>query len=283
MIDNIGTHVDFPFDTSLTKLIKSLKVKNFQIYLGPKVGGCGRFLEEKDIESAREVIGDKGFYIHSCLTNQLSCRRKYKAYCKTKILNELRHIKKFPKGGVVIHLGTCNLDKVKRDRWETLDLVVKNIEDLYSNSRGLGDLYIENSAGEGAKIPVTLDEISYVISKLENNKKVIKKIKICIDTCHLFAAGEYDISKKEEIIRFKKDFSKKVGLKYLKLIHLNDSKDDFGSRKDRHEILGEGKIWKSPETLETLFKCFPKLPYICETKDFKMSLKFAKKAIHSDK
>lgn len=275
----IGTHVSFTNKQTLTDLIKSLDINYFQIYLGPKIGGSGRVLEDEDVEEASRIIGKIGFFIHSCLTNYLSCNQKYKAYCKKKILNELRHVNKFPISGVVIHVGTCNLNKVKRDLYETLDLIVKNIEDLYSNPKELGYLFIENSAGEGAKVPRTLDEISYMIKKLEKNKSVIKKIRVCIDTCHLFAAGEYNISKSSEIIKFKKDFQKKVGLKYLKLIHLNDSKDEFGSRKDRHEILGKGKIWKSPKTLSTLFECFPNIPYICETKDFSEDLKFAKKAI----
>lgn len=279
MEKNIGSHVSFTNKNTLTELIESLKIKYFQVYLGPKIGGCGRVLSDDDIENSVKIIGNKGFFIHSCLTNYLSCQEKYKSYCKFKIINELRHVNKFPLAGVVIHPGTCNKDKVKRDLYETLDIIIENIEDLYKNRSGLGNLYLENSAGEGSKVPKTLDELSYMIKKLEKNKEVVKKIKVCIDTCHLFAAGEYDISIPKEIIRFKKDFGKKVGLKYLKLIHLNDSKDVFNSHKDRHENLGKGKIWESTETLATLFRCFPKVPYICETSDFQEDLKFAKKSI----
>lgn len=277
MEKRIGTHVSFTNKTTLTKLIKSLDVKYFQIYLGQKIGGCGRKLDDSDIENAVKIIGEKGFFIHSCLTNYLSCKDKYKSYCKYKIINELRHVKKFPLAGVVIHPGTCNKDKKKRELDTTLDIIIENIEDLYKGRDDLGDLYLENSAGEGSKVPKTLDEIAYIIKKLEKNKKVIKKIKICIDTCHLFAAGEYEISKKSEILRFKRDFSKKIGLKYLKLIHLNDSKDSFNSHKDRHEILGKGKIWKDPSALNQLFKSFPNIPYICETSDFEEDLEYIRK------
>lgn len=274
----IGTHLKLNEDEELYQLIESLpkNIECFQTYLGPKVGGKTRVLKDEDVEKSVKVIGKRGFYIHSCLTNTLSCDKKYKGYCKKRIVNELRHVKKFPLAGVVLHIGTRNLDKKTRDLEETLDIIVKNIVDLYNYDKGdLGCLFIENCAGEGSKVPRFLDEISYIIKRLEE-LKMNKKVKICIDTCHLFAAGEFDISKSKEIIRFKKDFSEKIGLKYLKLIHLNDSKDKFGSRKDRHEIIGEGYIWKNKESLRTFFKSFPKIPYVCETSDYKKSLAYIK-------
>lgn len=282
MEKNIGTHLELGKNETLYNLIENTNFKYFQIYLGPKVGAERRVLSKEDLEKSVKLMKKRGFFIHSSLTNYLSCEKKYKSYCKYKIINELRHINNFPISGVVIHPGTCNSGGNKRNTFDTMDVIVKNIFDLYSKPDGLGNLFIENSAGEGSKVPKTLDEISYMIKKIEEKKQVASKIKVCIDTCHLFAAGEYDISKKEEIFRFKKDFSKKVGLKYLKLIHLNDSKDFFGSRKDRHEILGKGKIWKL-STLSYFFELFPRVPYICETSDFNISLNFAKKAINYSK
>jgi deoxyribonuclease-4 len=68
-------------------------------------------------------------------------------------------------------------------------------------------------------------------------------IGICIDTAHLWGAGEYRIDRKDEIDRMFHDYDRILGLETLQLVHLNDSCVDFGSRKDRHERVGRGKIW----------------------------------------
>ena len=88
----------------------------------------------------------------------------------------------------------------------------------------------------------------------------------------------YDLSKPKEIRKFKVDFEKEIGLKYLKLIHLNDSKYEFGCRKDYHENIGMGKIWKNPRILKVLFEEFPDVPYICETRNFSESMNFIERA-----
>jgi len=281
----IGTHVVFDEDETLEELIVSLpdNVDVFQIYLGNKCGGSSRSLTEEDVENSLKVIGKRGFFIHSCLTNYLSCEKKFNRYCKKKIMNELRHVAKFPLSGVVIHPGTCNVNKVKRDLKETLDIVVESIYQIYKDgNEGLGMLILENSAGEGATVPRNLSELKYIIQELENREDVngnpiSENVGVCIDTCHIFAAGAFDFSDTKEIIRFKKEFSKEVGLKYLRVIHLNDSKEKFGSRKDRHEILGRGFIWKDPRLLAILLKSFKRVPFICETKSYPDSYLLSKK------
>ena len=65
---------------------------------------------------------------------------------------------------------------------------------------------------------------------------------------------------------------------YLKLIHLNDSQTPFGSKRDRHEILGKGYIWKDPRLLTILFKLFKKTPFVCETKSYEECLLFIMEA-----
>ncbi|KIH42811.1 endonuclease 4 domain protein, partial [Ancylostoma duodenale] len=74
------------------------------------------------------------------------------------------------------------------------------------------------------------------------------RVGVCIDTCHIFAAG-YDIRTKEAYNATMEKFDRIIGLKYLKAFHLNDSKGPVGCRVDRHENIGRGKIGKSG------FKC----------------------------
>jgi len=277
----IGTHLTLEKEETLFQLIKSLDtlykdypIPNFQVYLGDKVGGKTRYLTSQDITNSKKILKMRGFFIHSCLTNTLSCSRKFKAYCSKRLKNELHHVYPFKVSGVVIHPGTRNLNKNLRELKETLDIIVKNIKDLYDTEKELGNLLFENSAGEGAKVPKNIEELEYLMTELKDYTNV----GVCIDTCHLFAAGAYDISKKSGIDKFKKDFDERIGLDKLKLIHLNDSKDKFSSRKDRHEVLGKGEIWKSPELLGYFLKNFKEVPYVCETSDFGECITFIEKA-----
>ncbi|MCK4738933.1 MAG: deoxyribonuclease IV [Deltaproteobacteria bacterium] len=98
------------------------------------------------------------------------------------------------------------------------------------------EILIENTAGGGSQIGATLEAIGKI---LKNTKA--EKTGLCYDTCHGFAAG-YATDTKENTEALVKKIKKEIGLKRLKLIHLNDSKGEFGSKRDRHEAVGEGFI-----------------------------------------
>ena len=291
MNPKIGTHLHFSQEETLADAIleiddsiEDFKIQNYQLYLGAKNTCNVRKLTKEDIEISNRLIGDKGFFIHSSLINYLTNREAFRRYCKRRVVNELRHSKHFTNSGVVIHPGSRNSRGDRLELTEALDNVVHSVVDIYKEGgEGLGLLYLENSAGEGSKIFKNLEEMKYVIKKIENFKDVngefiSRHIRICLDTCHLFAAGDYDLSKTSQIKKFKEDFSREIGLKYLKLIHLNDSKYEFGCRKDVHEILGRGKIWKSPRLLKTFFEEFKNIPYICETRSFQECVPFIEKS-----
>ncbi len=103
--------------------------------------------------------------------------------------------------------------------------------------KGKTRLLIETTAGQGTCVGHTFDQIGYLIKKTHKHIP----IGVCIDTCHIFAAG-YDISTSAGWDKTLKEFDDKVGLEHLFAFHLNDSKHPLGSRKDRHENLGEGFI-----------------------------------------
>lgn len=96
---------------------------------------------------------------------------------------------------------------------------------------------VEIMAGGGQTIGGDYAHLKNIIEKVE----VKSRIGVCLDTCHMFAAG-YDIRSKDTWNKAMMEFEKIVGLKYLRAMHLNDSKTDIGSHKDRHENLGKGFI-----------------------------------------
>lgn len=121
---------------------------------------------------------------------------------------------------------------------QCLDTIVESLLELEPLIlKGSTRLLIESTAGQGSTVGHRFAELGYLIEKL--HRKI--KIGICIDTCHLFAAG-YDVSSRKGWDATLKEFDKEIGLKHLFAIHVNDSLKPLGSRVDRHACLGEGEI-----------------------------------------
>lgn len=120
-----------------------------------------------------------------------------------------------------------------------LDRIVKSLletESLLNKDHSLR-LLIETTAGQGTTVGDHFEHLSYIIKKV----KTKIPIGVCIDTCHIFAAG-YDIRNKKAWSSTLSQFDKIVGLKHLYALHVNDSLHPLGSRKDRHASLGKGHI-----------------------------------------
>ncbi len=119
---------------------------------------------------------------------------------------------------------------------------------------------IETTAGQGSNIGYSFQQIGAIIDQVDNKER----IGVCIDTCHIFAAG-YDIRTKEGYHKTMTQFERYIGFQYLMGMHLNDSKTEFGRRVDRHESLGEGLIGIEPFKLLMNDKRMENIPLILET------------------
>jgi deoxyribonuclease-4 len=121
---------------------------------------------------------------------------------------------------------------------------------------------LENTAGQGSNIGYTFEQLRFIIDLIEDKKR----IGVCIDTCHSYAAG-YDIKTQEGFRRTFEKFDEIIGFHYLKGIHLNDAKKGLGSRVDRHNSLGKGLL--GIEAFRHLMNDdrFDDLPIILETPD----------------
>lgn len=151
------------------------------------------------------------------------------------------------KTGVVIHPGSYP------DRQEGLNSIIKTINHISFPENSY--LLLENCAGEGNKLCRDLTELQYILENINDDKK--QYVRVCIDTAHIWGQGDYDISKISEIDRLFNDFEQIIGLEKFHLLHLNDSKATFGSKRDLHSCLGKGEIWSdNTDTLKYLIdKC----------------------------
>lgn len=244
---------DVPFNGNVEECFKNYNSKVAQITLGPFMSGG--FREMIQLEPC-DNIPLECLIIHSSMLINLGNKKKWSVSILQKTLNEaVKYLKVKPslKIGVVTHIG--------KGEDATIEGVVEQIKRLVV-PEGV-TLYLENAAGQGRELGVNLDELIEIFAELP------PKIKLCIDTQHAFAAGLFAWQGKEEI----NDFFETLELYLpdrLKLIHLNDSKKEFGSRVDRHQNLLAGHIWghKGGFTdLKYLLDCLieKKIPLILET------------------
>ncbi len=119
---------------------------------------------------------------------------------------------------------------------ECLNLIATSMNKALERTKNV-KLVIENTAGQGSNLGYKFEHLAYLIDKIEDKSRV----GVCIDTCHLFTSG-YDIRTRDAYDKTWNEFDKIVGRNYLLGMHLNDSKPDLGSKVDRHESLGVGKI-----------------------------------------
>ncbi|CAI1002202.1 deoxyribonuclease IV [Serratia quinivorans] len=119
---------------------------------------------------------------------------------------------------------------------------------------------IENTAGQGSNLGFKFEHLAAIIDGVEDKSRV----GVCIDTCHAFAAG-YDLRTEETCEQTFKELGEVVGFNYLRGMHLNDAKSEFGSRVDRHHSLGEGNIGKTVFSYIMRDPRFDKIPLILET------------------
>ena len=130
---------------------------------------------------------------------------------------------------VVLHPGAS----VSYTKEESIQSIIDGLNLILDNNLDV-TICLETMAGKGTEIGRSVDEIKTIIDGV----KLKNKIGVCLDTCHLSDSG-IDISKFDEYLDL---FDKEIGLSYIKCIHINDSKNDLGSHKDRHENFGLGNL-----------------------------------------
>ena len=142
---------------------------------------------------------------------------------------------------------------------DCLALIAESINITLEKTKGVTAV-IESTAGQGSNLGSEFWQLKYIIDRVEDKSRV----GICLDTCHTYTAG-YDIV--NDYDKVFDEFEKEVGFKYLRGMHLNDSKKELGSHVDRHDNIGKGLIGST--FFEKLMKDsrFDNMPLILETPD----------------
>lgn len=215
---------------------KELGCECFQIFSRSPRGGKAPELTEELVGSFKKACAEHGFtdyYIHTpYYINFASAKKELRESASVIIREELERARTIGARHIMTHLGSSK----DTDRKDAVKMVAGGLSKAIDGTDLPGLLLLENTAGQGATIGDTFEELAEILRLIGD-----PEIGICIDTAHLLASG-YDIRTPEALEETLSAISQTVGLDRVKLIHGNDSKADLGERKDRHEHIGRGKV-----------------------------------------
>jgi deoxyribonuclease-4 len=171
---------------------------------------------------------------------------------------ELERAEALGLAGLVMHPGSF----VDSEESAGLARIVTALDEALRRTSGFAvEIWLENTAGQGTNLGHRFEHLAGLIAQVRD----AARLGVCLDTCHLFAAG-YDIRTKEAFRATLQEFDDLVGLDRLRAWHLNDSKKPLGSRVDRHEHIGEGHLGLDAFRLVLNERRVRNLPMYLETK-----------------
>lgn len=265
----IGAHVSFKNDKQLLGCVQealSYKANTFMFYTGaPQNTNRLGIKDELTLEAYNLMkennIDLNNVIVHAPYIVNLANSKNFD-FSVSFLINEVERCSLLGINKMVLHPGSA----VEGNRDIAINNIIKGLNLILDNDYNV-TICLETMAGKGNEIGKTFEEINRIIEGV----KFKDKIGVCLDTCHINDAG-YDISNFGKVLD---EFDSIIGLDKLKCIHVNDSKNDVASHKDRHENIGYGylgfdnliniiynkKIENIPKILET--------PYVTKTDDSK--------------
>src|SRR3989339_162052 len=201
-------------------------------------------------ESGMFVFAHAGYLLNLAAENPELHDKSIKS-----ILEELEKCEQLHLPFLVFHPGS------NPNKEEGIKKVSKALNHLIKETKGYKvKLAIETTAGQGNSLGCKFENLAAWL----NDVKEPARLGLCIDTCHMYAAG-YDIKTDEGYKKTFNEFDKLIGIDKLLAFHLNDSKKDLNSRVDRHEHIGKGFLGKEPFARILNDKRFSNLPMVLET------------------
>jgi deoxyribonuclease-4 len=177
---------------------------------------------------------DIKLFIHSSfMLNFARISIKHTSWWITNLINEMICASKMGAIGCIVHMGK-HLELSKRI---AIDNMYRSLLYVLENTPKNVKLILETPCGQGTELCYKLEDLRDFFEMFPDKDR----IKFCIDTCHIFVAG-YDIRTKRNVLRFFEKINNTIKLENVCVVHLNDSKNDLGSKIDRHEIIGKGYI-----------------------------------------
>jgi deoxyribonuclease-4 len=199
--------------------------------------------KELDMQAQAELLaGWKRLDIHpiyshcNYLINLGSSENRIFHASVSTVKTELEYCRAFGCDYFVLHVGKFKDGTLEQGMAQIAKGLNSSKKEIIANNV---TILLETVAGQGTEIGRTFEELNTLIAMFD--KEIQPYIGVCVDTCHIFAAG-YDIRTKAGVDKTIANIEATFGVKRIKLIHVNDSKGDLGDHLDRHERPGQGKI-----------------------------------------
>ncbi|MCR4660012.1 MAG: deoxyribonuclease IV [Bacteroidales bacterium] len=265
MTKHIGAHVSASGGVCNAILnAESIGADAFALFTRNQRRWVSKPLEPAEVAAFRSLLAERGFspdYVlphDSYLINLGSPDPDTLAKSRAAFLDEMQRAQQLGLKLMNFHPGS-HLGKIGEK--ECLDQIAAEINRALAQTKGVTAV-IENTAGQGSNLGWRFEHIARIIEGVDDKERV----GVCIDTCHTLAAG-YDISTEMGYQFCFDEFERVVGFKYLRAIHLNDSKKGVGSHVDRHESLGLGTMGSDFFVRFMNDPRFDSMPIILETPD----------------
>ena len=260
----IGCHVGNSGPLMLEGSIKealSYGATCFMVYLGPPQNTIRKPIESMNADKMALIAKENNIclddvIIHAPYIVNLARKDPEKFdFAVRFIATELSGVHNIGCKYLVLHPGSA-VDSERSDALKQVARGINEIIELTPNARSV--IAIETMAGKGNEVGRTFEEIKFIIDNVNDKSRV----GVCLDTCHINDGGYDLVNNYEGVIS---EFDEIIGLEYLKVIHVNDSKNPLASHKDRHENIGFGNL--GFETIMKIFNDsrFNNIPKILET------------------
>ena len=260
----IGCHVGNSGPLMLEGSIKealSYGATCFMVYLGPPQNTIRKPIESMNADKMALIAKENNIclddvIIHAPYIVNLARKDPEKFdFAVRFIATEVSGVHNIGCKYLVLHPGSA-VDSERSDALKQVARGINEIIELTPNARSV--IAIETMAGKGNEVGRTFEEIKFIIDNVNDKSRV----GVCLDTCHINDGGYDLVNNYEGVIS---EFDEIIGLEYLKVIHVNDSKNPLASHKDRHENIGFGNL--GFETIMKIFNDsrFNNIPKILET------------------
>jgi len=235
----------------------SINANTFQFFLRNPRGGAVKALDMADIETycqyaaennLKHILGHAPYTVNPCAEKE-----NLREFARDVMADDLMRLENIPGSMYTFHPGS----HVKQGVDVGIGLIAKLLNDVLQPAQKTIVL-LETMSGKGSEIGGNFQELRDIIAKVELQEHV----GVCLDTCHVFDAGYDIVGNLDGVLE---EFDRVIGMDRLKAIHLNDSKNLLGSRKDRHEKIGDGQI--GLEAIERIINhpTLKTLPFYLET------------------
>lgn len=232
----IGSHVSFTKNDQLLGSVNealSYGANTFMLYTGAPQNTNRALIDDEMTKKAHFVMKENNINFNNVIVhapyiinpaNEINID-----FAISFLRQEMDRVEQLGLTSIVLHPGS----HVGAGAKKGIESIIFVLNKVLNNNKNV-NIYLETMAGKGTEIGRDFNEIKEIIDGVE----LKEHIGVCLDTCHINDAG-YDIKDFDKVLE---DFDKIIGLKYLKCIHINDSKNDISSHKDRHENFGFGTL-----------------------------------------